>query len=195
MVCTSLRLQLCAILKAAIPSVVHAESAALFIVDGAHSDVWTPIGDIDLPDSADAPIVAFGAIGDGSGVLSPMARPSVIAGRPKAPQQLSESRVPLGKGIIGAAIASGQCVTVKEVYDDARFDAAEKVTARLRTVMYVPVKRADGTVIAVVQLSNKQGGECFMPDDEATVEAIRYAGFGDRFVCLHCHIIFRGCLC
>ena len=74
---------------------------------------------------------------------------------------------------MGCAATNSTSFAVAEAYEDPRFDPREKLTARLRSAMYVPLHRADGSVLGVVQASNKVDGGAFREVDEELVQAIR----------------------
>ena len=160
---------MCSIVKTSFPQLIDSEAAALFVVDLQRQDMWTPVGDITLGDG-------------GGGFLSPMARPSAAAqasssSTPSAAAAgavPAEVRLPLGTGLVGHAATTATSVAVPEAYEDPRFDPCEKLTTKLRTVMCVPIRRSDGSVLGVVQASNKQAGGAFSADDEQLIQAIRY---------------------
>jgi adenylate cyclase len=83
-------------------------------------------------------------------------------------------RIPIGRGIAGAAAASGRPVRVADAYEDPRFNRNVDVKTgfRTRSVLCLPLHDSSGNVFAVTQLLNRRDGRPFDEDDEA-----RYADF------------------
>lgn len=76
-------------------------------------------------------------------------------------------RIPMDKGIVGAVATTGDCVNIPDAYEDPRFNQAVDMSTgyRTRTILCMPLKGADGNVIAVIQLINKATG-VFTEEDE-----------------------------
>ena len=77
-------------------------------------------------------------------------------------------RIPLDHGIAGAAIASGEVISVADVYADSRFDpSADRETGyRTRNLLCLPVRNRAGEVFAAAQILNKSGDGAFDARDE-----------------------------
>jgi len=76
-------------------------------------------------------------------------------------------RIPLGRGVCGAAAASGETQRVADVH---AFPGHIACDAASRSELVVPVAR-DGAVIAVIDLDSPQPGR-FDADDQAGFEAL-----------------------
>ncbi len=80
--------------------------------------------------------------------------------------ELAEIRLRLGEGIAGTVAATGQAISMPDDESDPRFsERVDSLTGyHTRSVLAVPVRGAQGSVIAVLQVLNKLGG-CFTADD------------------------------
>ena len=83
-----------------------------------------------------------------------------------------EIRMPLGKGIAGYVGATGETITIADAYADSRFNPEiDQATGyRTRTILCMPMKNKDGTIIGVFQLLNKLQGT-FSGEDEELLSA------------------------
>ena len=82
-------------------------------------------------------------------------------------------RIPMGKGIAGYVVTTGNLVNVRDAYEDDRFNSAvdKKTGYRTRTILCVPIRGPHGNkVIGCVQMINKKKG-VFDNDDESIVTA------------------------
>jgi sigma-B regulation protein RsbU (phosphoserine phosphatase) len=68
--------------------------------------------------------------------------------------------VEVGEGIVGAVAASGEAEILDDPYADPRFDPkVDQLTGfQTRSLLTVPVRDREGTLIAVLQLLNHRGG-------------------------------------
>ncbi len=107
-------------MRDSLPGLLDAESTALFILDDASGELWTPVGDLAL-DPPQSPTSGPPSSSSSSSV----GLPPVV-------------RVAAGAGIAGAAVQARAPVYVAEAYDDPRFVASEKLTSRLRSLLCVP---------------------------------------------------------
>jgi adenylate cyclase len=84
-----------------------------------------------------------------------------------------EIRFSISAGIAGYAAMHGQVVNVADAYDDPRFNRAFDVKTgyRTRSVLCVPVRDRDGSVIGVIQAINRLDGT-FDEDDVDLLGAI-----------------------
>ncbi|KAA0151720.1 hypothetical protein FNF29_04405 [Cafeteria roenbergensis] len=85
--------------------------------------------------------------------------------------------MPIGAGIAGAVATSGQVENVADAYTDVRFNQSfdKQTNYRTRSVLAVPVHKAKGDVIAVIQAINRTDGEPFNAEDEAMLRAVANA--------------------
>lgn len=85
---------------------------------------------------------------------------------------MQELRMPLGEGIAGHVAASGQRLLIDDAYRDERFNpASDKSTGyKTRNMLVVPIKDRTGSVIGVLQVLNKEGGEGFSEEDARYLE-------------------------
>jgi hypothetical protein len=79
-------------------------------------------------------------------------------------------RAPVGAGIVGAVAKFGEPIAVADPFADQRFDAAVDgcVERKPRSQSAWPIRDGAGTIIGVLALFNKRGGD-FTPDDIETV--------------------------
>jgi K+-sensing histidine kinase KdpD len=84
-----------------------------------------------------------------------------------------EIRLPLGKGIAGYVAASGETVNLENAYGDPRFNPeVDKISGyHTMTMLCMPMKNREGTIIGVFQLLNKNDG-LFTQEDEEFIEAL-----------------------
>lgn len=82
-------------------------------------------------------------------------------------------RLPVGRGIAGAAAATGQPIRLDDAYDDPRFDRSwdAKTGYRTRTMLAVPIRNRGGKVVGVFQLINRLQGT-FGAEDERFLEQL-----------------------
>jgi Nif-specific regulatory protein len=80
--------------------------------------------------------------------------------------ELTEIRLPPGKGIAGHVAVSGEPVITADVTDEARFfPGIDRQTGfKTRNMLTVPVQDAEGRIRGVLQLLNRRGGDF---DEEA----------------------------
>jgi sigma-B regulation protein RsbU (phosphoserine phosphatase) len=80
--------------------------------------------------------------------------------------------VEIGEGILGAVSASGEAEILDDPYSDSRFDPkVDRLTGfRTRSLLTVPVRDREGSLIAVLQLLNHRGGGFSNADVEFLAE-------------------------
>jgi adenylate cyclase len=85
----------------------------------------------------------------------------------------NEVRVPRQLGIVGHVATTGQTVNVPDAYEDPRFNRAvdHRTGYRTRTILCMPVRNAEGKIVAVLQVLNKRAG-MFNEDDETLLATI-----------------------
>ncbi|MBI3979871.1 MAG: GAF domain-containing protein [Chloroflexi bacterium] len=83
---------------------------------------------------------------------------------------VNEIRFPMHLGLAGHVAMTGEIINIPEAYDDPRFnrDVDRRTGYRTRTILCMPVKEADGTILGVIQVLNKRGG-IFDAEDEETL--------------------------
>ena len=67
---------------------------------------------------------------------------------------------PIGTGIAGTVVATGEPIILHDAYADARFDrsADEKSGYRTRSMLCVPIRNRDRKIVGALQLLNKTDG-------------------------------------
>jgi len=83
-----------------------------------------------------------------------------------------ENRFPINSSITGLVAALGQTVNIGDISSDQRFDHDLDDDAQLqhRSLLCMPIKDSDNTIVGVVSLINKKTG-VFTANDESFVEA------------------------
>ena len=81
--------------------------------------------------------------------------------------------VPIGKGIIGTVAQTAQAITIRDAYQDARFntDVDKRTGYHTTTMLCMPILDPNHEVIAALQMINKRRGE-FDDDDSAILEVL-----------------------
>jgi len=81
-----------------------------------------------------------------------------LVSRVKKGGELEEIVLDVGQGIAGQVAATGEPVSVRNAYDDERFDRDwdERSGFRTRSILGVPVKNSGGDTIGVLQVLNKK---------------------------------------
>ena len=80
--------------------------------------------------------------------------------------------VEVGEGIVGAVAASGEAVILDDPYGDSRFDPkVDQLTGfQTRSLLTVPVRDREGSLIAVLQLLNHRDGGFSVADVDFLAE-------------------------
>jgi sigma-B regulation protein RsbU (phosphoserine phosphatase) len=75
----------------------------------------------------------------------------------KVAHGVPEIRIPMGQGLVGAAIEGNETIVVNDAANDPRFfrPVGDYVT---QSVLVIPLRSSDGTVIGALQALNKPGG-------------------------------------
>ncbi len=81
--------------------------------------------------------------------------------------ELSEIRLPMGKGVAGHVAKTGETVNLPDVKGDARWFRGidEKTGFQTRSMLAVPVLDAEGTIRGVLQMLNRRHGKFDRPDE------------------------------
>ncbi|HUJ13218.1 MAG TPA: SpoIIE family protein phosphatase [Thermoanaerobaculia bacterium] len=71
-----------------------------------------------------------------------------------------KAKLPIGTGIAGTVVATGEPIILHDAYADARFDrsADEKSGYRTRSMLTVPIRNRDRKIVGALQLLNKTTG-------------------------------------
>jgi putative ABC transport system ATP-binding protein len=86
-----------------------------------------------------------------------------------AGERAADIRVPVGEGIAGRVIVTGEPMNVPDAYENPYFkrEIDEATGYRTRSLLCMPIFDRRGRPFAVGQLINKRGGEAFDTGDEA----------------------------
>ena len=76
---------------------------------------------------------------------------------------VDEIRIPIGTGIVGATVAGGETILVNDPDNDPRFMKNAAGGYQTKSLLSIPLRGSDGTVIGVLQALNKPDG--FQPAD------------------------------
>lgn len=85
--------------------------------------------------------------------------------------EMGEINIPWDKGLAGACFTTKQVVSIRDAYEDERFnkDVDKRSGFRTKSVLCYPVLNAADEVIGVIQLINKETGLGFTEQDEDLV--------------------------
>ena len=72
----------------------------------------------------------------------------------------SQIRLPKGKGLAGSVAATGEPIILHDAYADPRFDRShdQKTGYHTRSMLCVPIRNREQTIVGVLQLLNKTNG-------------------------------------
>ncbi len=87
--------------------------------------------------------------------------------------ELTEIRLPIGRGIAGYVAQTGETINLIDVYQDPRFNPEVDIKTgyRTKTMLCQPIKDKDGKIVGVFQLINKKDG-IFTKGDEEMLNAL-----------------------
>lgn len=87
--------------------------------------------------------------------------------------ELTEIRLPIGKGIAGYVAQTGETVNIKDAYQDPRFNPEidRKTGYKTKTMLCLPIKDKNNRIVGVFQLINKKDG-FFTKKDEEMLNAL-----------------------
>ncbi|MFC5471704.1 HD domain-containing phosphohydrolase [Cohnella suwonensis] len=106
---------------------------------------------------------------------------------------VDEIRIPLGTGLVGSAIATGEPIIIEDAYSDPRHnsDNDRKTGYHTKSIITVPFRNNDGEIIGAYQAINKltEIGYFTSRDLEMLTLAASYAGKSLESVMLHQEII------
>jgi len=82
--------------------------------------------------------------------------------------------LPIDQGIVGSVASSGETINIIDCYEDPRFNSSvDKQTGyRTKSMMTLPVHNQQHSIIGVVQLINKIGGDSFTLSDVELTKAM-----------------------
>jgi signal transduction histidine kinase len=88
-------------------------------------------------------------------------------------EELKEIRFRSHLGIAGHVATTGELLNIPEAYDDPRFnqEVDRQTGYRTKTILCMPVRNKEGTIIGVLQVLNKREG-VFTVDDEEMLDAL-----------------------
>ena len=91
--------------------------------------------------------------------------------------EINEIRQPIGKGISGYVAETGESASVKDAYNDPRFNPEfdKRTGFTTRNILCVPMRNKEEKTIGVFQLINKRVGE-IDADDEIFLKAFSVHG-------------------
>jgi len=77
-----------------------------------------------------------------------------------AGEMSGEIRLPIGKGLAGTVAETGEPVVLNDAYADPRFDRShdQRSGYRTRSMLCVPIRNREKTIVGVLQLLNKTSG-------------------------------------
>ncbi|MBV9608312.1 MAG: GAF domain-containing protein, partial [Acidobacteria bacterium] len=80
---------------------------------------------------------------------------------------MKEIRVPFATGIVGHVASTGELINIADAYEDPRFNPeVDRMSGfRTRSVLCMPIRNRDGSIIGVLQVLNKKTG-IFQKEDE-----------------------------
>ncbi len=89
--------------------------------------------------------------------------------------ELTEIRLPVGKGIAGWVAETGEVLNIRDAYEDSRFnqEVDRKTGYRTKSVLAMPMRSREGNIIGVVQVLNKKDG-FFTDYDEELLSALTF---------------------
>ena len=79
--------------------------------------------------------------------------------------------LPLSRGVVGYVARTGRSVTLRDAYNDPRFDRSvdQQTGYRTKSILCMAVRDSESRVIGVLQALNKAEGT-FSTEDEATMQ-------------------------
>ncbi len=100
---------------------------------------------------------------------------------------VSPIRLPIGRGIAGAAAETGQVVNIADAYADARFDKRTDASSGFKTanLLAAPMRTASGEIVGVVEILNKRRRAFTREDEEFMAEVATHAAMAVASVRQH----------
>ena len=87
---------------------------------------------------------------------------------------LREIRLPLGEGVAGDVVATGELANISDAYADRRFhpEFDRQSGFHTRAILCAPVIGKSGEILGAVQVLNRGDGQAFDADDERSLQAV-----------------------
>lgn len=97
-----------------------------------------------------------------------------ITARTMVGDRIKEIRLKIGEGLAGACAATRRVINIKDARRDPRWRFAfDEITgAKTRAVLCVPLLDAQGNLLGVIQVLNKDDGSYFSVDDEDVLTVV-----------------------
>lgn len=114
-----------------------------------------------------------------------------IWARIPAEGEVTEIRLPMGRGIAGTVAQTGETVVLEDVTTDPRFESSvdRRSGFRTRSMLCVPIRNRVGKIVGVLQLLNKRDGP-FGPHDLAFLESVSdHVAIGMENATLHLSLL------
>lgn len=114
-----------------------------------------------------------------------------IWARIPAEGDVSEIRLPMGKGIAGTVAATGETVILNDAWSDPRFDSSvdRRSGFRTRSILCVPIRNRDRRIVGVLELLNKQDGDFGEADLEFLALVSEHVAIGMENATLHMSLL------
>lgn len=115
-----------------------------------------------------------------------------IWARIPAEGEISEIRLPIGRGIAGSVAATGEAVILNDVTADPRFDGSidRRSGFHTRSMLCVPIKNRVGRTVGVLQLLNKiKGGDFGASDVDFLSSVSDHMAIAMENATLHLHFM------
>jgi adenylate cyclase len=96
-----------------------------------------------------------------------------ISSRIAQGDSIAEIRFPVGRGITGYVVSTGEPLNIKDAYSDPRFNPEidKRTGYRTRTLLCIPIKTDQGKIMGAIQVLNKNAG-VFTEEDEELLHAL-----------------------
>ena len=104
---------------------------------------------------------------------------------------ITEIRLPIGKGLAGTVAASGEPVILYDAYADPRFDPSQDQRSgfRTRSMLCVPIRNRGQRIVGVLQLLNKKHGSFGPHDLEFLAEISEHFAIAMENATLHIELL------
>lgn len=81
--------------------------------------------------------------------------------------------IQIGEGIAGSVVAKGETINIPDAYEDPRFNSnVDRATGYItKSILCVPIRNRDGSIMGCTQMINKLGGEEFTSTDVQLMSA------------------------
>ena len=114
-----------------------------------------------------------------------------IWARIPAEGDVSEIRLPMGKGIAGTVAATGETVILHDAWSDPRFDSSIDMRTgfRTRSILCAPIRNRSKRIVGVLQLLNKKAGDFGESDLEFLELVSEHVAIGMENATLHLSLL------